>query len=76
MAWGIWNKILNGIKTGFNVVKRILPIAASVGKNIADKVQAYSPGSKIGGYIGKVSDMLGKGNDLVSRLGGGGSGQL
>jgi hypothetical protein len=69
MAWGIWNKILNGIKTGFNIVRKVLPIATKIGRGVSD---ALGPGSKIGGFIGKATDYLDKGSSLI----GGGSGKL
>jgi hypothetical protein len=83
MAWGIWNKILNGIKTGFNIVRKALPIATKIGRGISD---ALGPGSKIGGFIGTATNFLDKGNDFLNGsnsgggignfIGGGGSGRL
>ena len=66
MAWGVFNKIAQGVKKGVDFVSNtVMPVA----RKVIDTVKPILSGTKFGKIIEKSDDILSYGEDIKNKYG-------
>ena len=67
MAWGVFNKIAQGVKKGVDFVSNtVMPIA----RKVIDVAKPILSGTKFGKIVEKSDDILSYGEDIKNKYGG------